>query len=138
MMGVDRLTRFNYFKWEPKFAHVKPYVLLMDKPAAHHGFPETNFDVETGPDEVVVDMRGREAEFNLDRHGFAVRKSGWPLGVELPLVGDAEGLVQDWYLPAMQRMLEDEFGDAIETFFFDWRVSRCAGPARRCTASDGC
>lgn len=95
MAAVNRLTRFNYFKWEPKFAHVKPYVLLMDKPAGHVDFPETNFNVEAGPDEVVADMRGREAEFSLDWHGFAVRKSSWPLGVQLPLVGDdAEGLVQ--------------------------------------------
>lgn len=25
----------------------------------------------------------------------------------------------------MQRMLVNEFGDGIETFFFDWRVSHC-------------
>lgn len=74
MAAVNRLTRFNYFKWEPKFAHVKPYVLPMDKPAGHVDFPETNFDVEAGHDEVVADMRGREAEFSLDRHGFAVCK----------------------------------------------------------------
>lgn len=126
MAAVNRLTRFNYFKWEPKFAHIKPYLLLMDKPAGHVDFPETNFNVEAGPDEVVADMRGREAEFSLDRHGFAVRKSSWPLGVQLPLVGDdAEDLVQGRYLPAMQRVLVNEFGDGIETLFFDWRVNHC-------------
>ncbi|KAK1831672.1 putative 7 alpha-cephem-methoxylase [Podospora conica] len=120
MVAINPLTSFNYFKWESKFAHVKPYVLLLNnlKPAGHEDFPETNFDTEEGPEEIVTDMRDREAEFSLDAHGFAVRKSCLPLGVEL-LVDDAEGL----------RMLKDELRDAIEIFFFDWRM-RSNNPAQ--------
>lgn len=58
--------------------------------------------------------------------GSLCAKSSWPLGVQLPLVGDdAEGLIQGRYLPAMQRVLVNEFDDGIETLFFDWRVSHC-------------
>lgn len=73
-----QFATLNYFHWDPRFVHEKPYELLTDGPP---GFPSTNFEFRPAPrKQVVRDLRGpgenEEGGFTLDGCGFAVRMWG--------------------------------------------------------------
>jgi hypothetical protein len=69
--------------------------------------------------ETIHDIRGREADFKADTHGFQVCRQ--------------ETVVQDWtdqdsietqYFSEMEQLLKKELQDVDEVCFYDWRVSR--------------
>ncbi|POR34398.1 7 alpha-cephem-methoxylase, putative [Tolypocladium paradoxum] len=117
---IDQLTKLQYFKWEDKFRKQKPYSLLMQAP---DGFPSVNYTHESGPPETVEDVRGREHEFTLDQHGFALRVQ------DLPAIDFNGEHVEEEYFPLVRQLIRDECGLETEIVIFDWRL-RSSGPRR--------
>jgi hypothetical protein len=120
---MDESTRLNYFEWNDRYEKVKPYVILMEVP---EHVPRSNFTVSPGPEEKIHDMRGHEASFTLDEHGFAVRSHPLPV-----LNFDTES-VEQHYLPEMEKLLRSEIKDVKEICFFDWRVCSIPGVFTSC------
>ncbi|KAJ5679286.1 7 alpha-cephem-methoxylase [Penicillium macrosclerotiorum] len=106
-------TRFNYFKWDPKFEFEKPYFMLMDTP---EDFPQCNYDEEPGPIESVHDIRGQFERYNLDDNGFIARVQ------PLATTNFVDETVKSLYLPSLEKLLKDNIGSECELFWFDWRV----------------
>ncbi|TQN65211.1 Aspirochlorine biosynthesis protein N, partial [Colletotrichum shisoi] len=110
---LDQLATLHYFQWEEKFTKQKPYALLMKVP---DNFPCVNYTNGPGPPERVEDMRGREDEFTLDSHGFAVRSQ------VLPVIDFGGKHVEEEYFPMVHQLIRDECGPDAEVLIFDWRL----------------
>lgn len=66
----------------------------------------------------IRDIRGREADFDLDNQGFMIRRvQGVPLLERLD-TQTIEGL----YLPFVERLIREEVEGVDRVHFFDWRV----------------
>lgn len=107
----------NYAKWLPIYETEAPYQILSHFPGDYR---KTNLEFGPAPvAETIHDIRGREAEFEADSHGFQVCCQ--------------ETAVKDWtdrdalatvYTAEMEQLLRRELEDVDEVFFYDWRVCR--------------
>jgi hypothetical protein len=114
--GFDKAT-FRYFDWKPEYEKVRPYEVLFDiDPKA--GVPRCNFSFVPGSEpEEVTSIRGREQDFSLDKHGFAI--------------GSHKTTFEDWfdrealqkrYIPELEQWLLTQLPDAERVVAYDWRV----------------
>ncbi|XXG97229.1 hypothetical protein Hte_003524 [Hypoxylon texense] len=102
-------------------------VNYVDEPPA--GEPQRNLVVD--PREVVVsDVRGREADFGLDRDAFQV-VTGLPESAEADFADDAS--IAARYYPEVERLLLDQIPGSRRVFIFDHTIRR-AGPGAKRTA----
>jgi hypothetical protein len=108
--------QFNYFQWDPKFDHEKPYYLYTDPPP---GYPPTNLVTRPGKPEEIHDIRGREHHFNLDDHAFAFRRQNYPHAIK----GVDEETITSQYLPSLAVLIKDLLQEDCEILWFDWRVN---------------
>lgn len=69
MAAGDVLTDLIFLKPDPKYDHEKPYRLRYDPGDA---IPRTNCETDVQKGIIVHDIRGREAEYTLNRNGFQV------------------------------------------------------------------
>ncbi len=118
----DTIGSFFYFKWNDLYRTEKPYVMFVDCP---EGFPSTNYESERGASEPIKNLRGLEDQFNLDNHGFALRKHA------LQIDTVAADVVENSYLLSFEQLLKDELGADCRIMWFDWRVF---GTSLRCGA----
>ncbi|EJF59035.1 hypothetical protein DICSQDRAFT_65724 [Dichomitus squalens LYAD-421 SS1] len=84
---------------------------------AVEGKPQTNVGSEPHP-AVVHDVRGREAEFSLDKNGF--QWVHWP-SVAKDFVDDE--VIKEKYYPEVERLLKEVAG-AKRVFIFDHTIRR--------------
>lgn len=112
----NETTTLNYAQWLPIYKKEVPYQIISAFPG---DYKKTNLKFEPAPSpEVIHDIRGREAEFMADNHGFQVCFQ--------------ETIIQDWtnravvesqYYAEMECLLKKELEDVDEVFFYDWRVN---------------
>ena len=74
--------------------------------------------MEQGPEQTITDIRGREADFDTDEHGFAVAKWGFPRDIDYASVSEVEGR----YREEVERMLRKTVGGVDEVVCFNWKV----------------
>jgi hypothetical protein len=59
----------NFLLRDTLYQREKPYLCLFETPA---GFPKTNIRLSKCEDLTIGDIRGRESDFSLQSHGFAI------------------------------------------------------------------
>lgn len=116
--GEDCEVTFTYLQWNPLFLKEKPFELLVDLPPEHASERRTNLTFAPGSSkEKVRSARGKEADFHVDIHGFALRKH--------------ETAFRDWtnreqvgqfYIPEMEQFIRQEIDDVDKVYTYDWRV----------------
>lgn len=113
---------FEYLRWTPLYEKQKPYEVFL--PLAKFGdkketVPRSNLAFETRST-TVQDVRGREASYRLDEHGFQFAKHA----TAVSNLCDADAVDRE-YVPEMQAFLADTVlaGEGpVRTFCFDVRV----------------
>jgi hypothetical protein len=103
----------EYLKWQDIYLTEKPYLALMDVP---EGVRRSNMLFEDGPVEEINDIRGREDQFDLDTHGFMIRKC--PLQTK---VFDRES-IESLYLKEVESLIYQEIADVEKVVCFNWQV----------------
>jgi hypothetical protein len=69
MAAGDVLTDLIFLKPDSKYMHEKPYRLRYDPGDA---IPRTNCETDVQRDITIRDIRGKEADYTLNRNGFQV------------------------------------------------------------------
>lgn len=67
---MDERAHLSYIQWHDKYYREKPYQVFVPLP---EGVPEeraSNIEFALGDEEIVRDIRGADAKFTLDEHGF--------------------------------------------------------------------
>ncbi|KAK3687875.1 hypothetical protein B0T22DRAFT_375046 [Podospora appendiculata] len=109
---ADQRAQLNYIQWKEDFKTEKPYEVISDMPEGHK---RRNFTLEAGPEEVIRDVRGSEAAFNLDDNGFEVRRH------EMAIRSFDPNTIESHYLPSIMSLLQ-EIDPGAEVHVFDWRL----------------
>lgn len=118
MAPTDEHARLWYLRWDARFNTEKPYQVVSENMPALAGLPKENLLMEQGPEELIADVRGREAQFNVDDHGFAVRSWHFSPDIDYFNVRDVEGR----YLDEVTRMLQASVEGCDEMVLFNWKV----------------
>jgi len=117
----DVRANLNFYK--PNADGAKPFNYVDTPP---EGEPQRNFGDETH--EVLIrDVRGREAEYNLDQDAFLVI-SGVAPSKEESFVDDKS--IEANYYPELEELLVKQLG-ATKVFFFDHTIRRTDPSAPR-------
>jgi hypothetical protein len=117
-MARDETASFHYIEWQDLYEKEKPFEILADLP---DGFPDsrkTNIVLKENSPERIKDVRGHEADFSLDDHGFAFRN------IETSFLEyDKRRLVEAEFLPGVvEPFLREHVEGADRIVFFDWHV----------------
>ncbi|KAA6413645.1 MAG: hypothetical protein FRX48_02006 [Lasallia pustulata] len=120
----DDTATFHYITWKDLYLREKPFQLFIDIPANVPDQRKTNIEFER-KEVGIQDIRENEGTFNLDSHGFLVRRSS--------TLSSFEDLnttsVESTYLPAVEKFLRAEVEGVDRVFFFDWRLRSASTPA---------
>ncbi|KIM98973.1 hypothetical protein OIDMADRAFT_146645 [Oidiodendron maius Zn] len=108
-------SSLQFIKWTDLYKTEKPYQMFIDLPPST---PRTNVDFEV-KDVLFRDIRGSEAEIDIDEHGFMMRN-----------IKDIEGLdnnpstdqIERLYLPVVEELLRREVKGVDRVKIFDWRL----------------
>lgn len=128
-MAASVDATFEFLQWQPSYEEQKPYEIFASLPSFSDDnkakIPRSNlvFEPRTVP---VRDVRGREADFTLDAHGFAFLRHATATAD----LKDRDA-VHEQYVPEMERFLRRHLaaeggsgGRDVQTVCFDLRVSR--------------
>lgn len=111
---------FKFLQWLPLYEKEKPFELLVDLPPRCADARRTNIVFKTANSKQrIQSVRGRESEFHLDVHGFALRNHKTPFVNWLSRVE-----VERLYVPEMERLVQREVEGADRVFTYDWRVCK--------------
>ena len=113
----DEEASFLYLDWQELYNTEKPFQIFSAIPEHAIDQRATNLVFKAGPPEHINDIRGNEASFSLDVHGFAVRKHVTSLQ-NFENVSEIESV----YLREIEELLKSEVEDVDQVFLFDWRV----------------
>ena len=119
MSSGDVTAALSYLRKLELYKHEKPFEMLMDIPkdAADQRYFNTKFEAR---EHVIRDMRNSDEDFTLDKNGFTVRN--FRSCVDSGGVIDRK-LVEDHYLPEVEKLIRDNVEGVDQLFFFEWRVS---------------
>jgi hypothetical protein len=108
--------RLKFLEWQKLYEVEKPFQIFIDIPKDADDQRDTNLVFKT----VAVtakDVRGHEAEYNIDTHGFMYR----PYTTTFADYTNIKA-VESQYLPEIETLLKRELTGVDRVFFFDWRV----------------
>lgn len=111
-VGIFYLKRLELYKRE------KPFEIFIRIPisAPDQRSKNTEFESRLTP---LFDIRGSERQFNLDDHGFAVRR----FDVALPSLEEIQQeFLKEHYFPEVERFVKREVGGVDRLSFFGFRV----------------
>jgi len=115
----DEKSRFTYLQWQELYKTQKPYQIFINLPEHVPEIQQTNLVFKSGEDEIIHDIRGCEASYTLDDHGFILCKHQ----TEIKNWNDARE-IESTYLPEMEAFLKKEVDEVDRVFFFDWRIRK--------------
>ncbi|KAI4164601.1 MAG: hypothetical protein LQ342_001914 [Letrouitia transgressa] len=110
--------------YKPPSDGAKPFNYVEEPPA---GVPQRNFSDTEYPVE-INDIRGREADFTLDRHAFSALRDVPSAATRATFDSDAE--VERVYYPEVERLLLEQTG-AKRVLLFDHTIRRARPGATR-------
>lgn len=116
-MGFDETSRLYYMQWHQGLEHEKPYQLVSEDLPELYGIPRQNFEIKLGPPQAIVDVRGRENDFDLESHGFAYARHVFQTTDFLD-----EHHIKTKYMPEIEQLLRKHVTEVDEVCFFQWRV----------------
>ncbi|KAL9026671.1 MAG: hypothetical protein Q9196_004694 [Gyalolechia fulgens] len=110
-------TTFQYLAWQKLYETEKPFKLFVDLPAHVSDQRRTNLEFRSKDAEDIIDVRGYEASFSLDIHGFQFIK-------HTTSVEDFHDLteVQEKYFKEVAEIIRDNVEDVERVVIFDWRL----------------
>jgi hypothetical protein len=112
---MDATAKLRYIKPNALYETEKPYYIFSEVP---RGFKRGNLDYEEGPEQLITDIRGREADFSLDEHGFAYQT--W---VAPSINWRDEDEISSNYIPNVKELLSTLLDGRIERYeLCGWRV----------------
>lgn len=117
MQSRDEVATIRYAKPLPLFKEEKPFIILSNLTAGENDPRRTNVEFEDGEEQVIHDIRGREAEFSLDAHGFQVAHH--TTGVRR---WNSARDIEEQYFREVEDLLRREMAGITEIHIFDWRV----------------
>jgi hypothetical protein len=103
------------------YAKEKPYWLFIGRPEHMPNLDLTNVKTDAVTGIPLRDVRGHEAEYSLDKHGFQYIKHHQTFDAF-----DDEQRIIDEYLPQVERTIRDSIPYAEKIFVYDWRVRKLA------------
>lgn len=115
---MDETTVLNYIKDLPLYENEKPYHIFAAIP---RDAKRTNIEYERGPGQPIVDIRGRESQFTLDKQGFTFQRWTPP---QLDWRNEQE--IIEIYFPEVKKLLCELLSstqDVRRCELFSWRVS---------------
>ena len=117
----QELAKVQFLKWTDLYLTEKPFQMFLEIPSEVEDQRKTNLVFEH-KDVVIKNIRGREDNFQLDKHGFIVRK--FSKGAELPAGQKLDvQTVESFYFPAIEELLRKEVDGVDRIFLLDWRAS---------------
>ncbi|CAG7555136.1 unnamed protein product [Fusarium equiseti] len=128
-MPGDAVADLCFIKELDRYRHEKPYLLFVGKPASAENEQNTNVELETVTDIPIHDVRGSQHKYNIDDHGFQFVSHQQTFSDF-----ENEDLIDQQYLPQVQKVISENIPYAKKVFVFDWRVS-AKSLERRCTTS---
>lgn len=112
---MDEKARLQYIRPLPIFEKERPYHIFAP---ITKGSKRTNIEYETGPEQVIVDIRGREAEYGLGTHGFEFQ-SWVPPSLDWGIESD----IMEKYVPAVKSLIVEMLDEDVKRCeLFDWRM----------------
>lgn len=96
-------TCFEYLRDVPLYHHEKPFSLVQPWPEALKERRTSNLVWERPAPELIIDIRGQESKYELDKHGFAVRHSPTKLS---QCDFDDPDIIEHLYLPEISNLLK--------------------------------
>jgi hypothetical protein len=112
----ERAT-LKYLKWVPLYEKEKPFQIFVPLPPGVEDDRTDNLVFETEKEQDVLDARGQEHTFTLNRNGFQYVKHETKVDVF-----DTKEKVEDIYLPELTELLKTQLEDVHRVVFFNWRV----------------
>lgn len=125
-MGISlhnkELAKVQFLKWIDLYLTEKPFQIFFEIPYEIEDQRQTNL-VFKEKDIAIQNIRGREEQSQLDKHGFIIRR--FSKGAACLASGKLdENTVQFSYFPAVQELLKTEVEDVDRAFLLDRRVRK--------------
>jgi len=112
---MDAIARLRYIKPNVLYEKEKPYYIFSEVPS---GYRRGNLEFEDGPEQLITDIRGREADFTLDEHGFIYQTCVAP-----SINWKDENEISSKYILDVKELLSTLLGKGIERYeLCGWRV----------------
>ncbi|KAF4959029.1 hypothetical protein FGADI_1907 [Fusarium gaditjirri] len=118
-MSGDTVAELSFIKDLDLYKQEKPYLLFVGKPANAENAKHTNIELETVPNIPVHDVRDRHHEYTVDEHGFQFVTHEQTFSDF-----DNENLINQHYLPEVEKVIYDNVPYAKKVFVFDWRIRK--------------
>lgn len=117
MNPVNTAAQLMYVQWQDLYKTEKPFQIFVATPENEASIRDTNLVFELGDEQTIHDIRGNEAAFSLDHHGFTVstydtKMTAW----------DSVSTIESIYLPEIESLISGNVEGADRVFIFDWRV----------------
>jgi hypothetical protein len=117
-MNQSTTIQLQFLKRLDIYEHQKPYWLFVAKPENVPDAKLTNVEMESVPGIPVHDVRHSEEDYRIDTHGFQFVSHDQTFHDF-----DDESLVQEEYVPQVEKLIKSCIPNAEKVFVFDWRVS---------------
>jgi hypothetical protein len=116
----NNVVTVQFLKWTNLYLKEKPFQMFVGINLNAKGQCYSNLQFEERSI-TVENIRGYEESFELDKHGFIVRR--FPKGALCLLdpIISKENVVSN-YFPAVDKLLRTEVEGVDRTFLLDWRV----------------
>lgn len=120
-MHVNRLSaKLKFLKWQALYDTERPFQIFINIPAHVKDQRTTNLVYED-VDVQIADVRSHSENFDLDKDGFRYLTHTTTLQDF-----SQRQVVEDRYLPEIEKLLRKHVEDVDRVYFFDWRVSQNA------------
>lgn len=108
-------VKLTYLKWQKLYETEKPYQVFLNlKP----GIPSTNLVFENDEYQEIVDVRGQQDRFNLDKNGFE-----YITHESKVKAFDNQDEIESVYLPETEGIIRKHVKNVDRLLVFDYRVS---------------
>ncbi len=117
MAPTTQTVTLQYLEWQDLYNVEKPFEILMDIPETMPEVRRSNLKFKPVEGQVVHGIRGKEQEFDFDKHGFQF--------VEAPTTfTDFKNpvAVDTAYADECKQLLMKNLEGVDRVFFYNWRV----------------
>lgn len=107
-------VKLTYLKWQKLYETEKPYQVFLNlKP----GIPSTNLVFENDEYQEIIDVRGQQDRFDLDKNGFE-----YITHESKVKAFDNQGEIESVYLPETEEIIRKHVKNVDRLLVFDYRV----------------
>ncbi len=108
-------AKLTYLRWQKLYETEKPYQVFLN---LQPNVPSTNLVFENDEDQDIIDVRGQQGRFALDKNGFE-----YVTHESRVYAFDNVAEIENVYLPECEEIIRTRVKNADRLLVFDWRVS---------------